>query len=126
MKQKIFLSALLSIAAPALAGTPITYDALLKGSGGDSSPKTLMGRTIVVAATGNGDLGFFTKQGKELSFVCKSGDKSLTSMKAKPTTFSGTTVSAQGWEGATVWTLSDCQPSQPVAGATMKNKAALK
>lgn len=115
MKNHFALSMAVCFVAPVLAASPITYDALLSQSNGDATPRSLMGRSVVVAATKYGELGFTTAKGKELTFLCKSGDKSLTGKKPKPTTFTGTTISAQGWEGATVWSLSDCQPGASAA-----------
>lgn len=109
MKFKLALLTTI-ISMPVLAATNIAYDELRAQSMGDATPRTLIGKSVVVAATSFGELGFATAKGKELTFICKSGDKALTAKRPKPITFTGTTVSAQGWEGTTIWSLANCQP----------------
>lgn len=117
MKIKISLCALACCSLPAVAAESISYDALLNQSNGDATPRSLLGKNITVAAKGYGELGFFTAKGKELTFVCKTGDKALTAKKPKPQTFTGTLQDFQGWEGATVWTLTNCEPGAGTASS---------
>lgn len=103
-----------SVASSTEVATPIAYETLADESEGDATPKHLFGRRVAVKATRYSDLGFRTSAKPAwLAFVCESGDPGLVAtrrgQRLKPATFSGTTRKAQGWEGATVWSLSDCR-----------------
>lgn len=102
-----------SVAGPAAhAQSAISYEALVQASMGDASAKALMGKSVTVHPKGSGDLGFYVKKDDAVTFVCKSGDAALRRQKPKLMPFKGTTVEVQGWEGVTVWTLSNCSPAE--------------
>jgi hypothetical protein len=98
------------------AATPIAMTQLVEQSMGDSTSRALLGRSITVQASRFGELGFETPASREVTFVCDSGDKSLTGKKPKAATFEGVTSGFQGWEGVTVWRLKDCRTTDATAG----------
>jgi len=107
---KVAISALCLSTLPTIAAERITYDKLDKESLGDASPRSLINKIVEVPATSFSELGFVVRKNSYMRFVCTSGDKSLTGNRPKAMTFEGTTVSAQGWDGLTIWTLANCQP----------------
>lgn len=94
---------------PVLAQTSVTVDQLAKDSMGDASSTSLLGRTVIINPVRFGELGFMVAEQPDITFVCQSGDKSLTGRKPRLVAFKGVTTKAQGWDGATVWHLKDCQ-----------------
>lgn len=108
---RFFAACALALPFAAVAA-PVTYDELVKGSEGDASSTSLLGRTIEVNPKGFGELGFTTKI-PEIHFTCGSGDKALIWSKKNPkpkaVAFYGVIKSAQGWEGNTVWALDNCR-----------------
>lgn len=61
---------------------------------------------MTVSAKGKGELGYFVKQSDGPTFVCDSGDAGLKAHKPKAPVFQGTITKFQGWDGATVFSLS--------------------
>lgn len=100
---------------PALAQTAVTVDQLAKDSIGDASSTSLLGRTVSINPVRFGELGFMVAKQPDITFVCQSGDKSLTGRKPQLVGFKGVTTKAQGWDATTVWHLKDCQVNTAVA-----------
>ena len=97
------------VAMPAFAES-VSYATLEENSNGDATSSKFFGKTVDVKPSKFSQLGFVVPK-SDMTFVCKSGDKILTSTKPKAVSFQGTTVSAMGWDGITVWTLANCQPT---------------
>lgn len=94
-------------AAPGGAAT-VSYQELFKlHDNGD--PRKAHGKTVQVAVSGKGEIGYFAKRSDAITFVCKSGDKTLTANRAYKGGMQGIVSDSQGWEGATVYSLTACQ-----------------
>lgn len=87
----------------------LPYADLVKAAMGDATSKTVIGKTVQIAVTGKGELGYFAKTSDEITFVCGSGDKALTANSAAKGIVEGTVVKAQGLDGTTVFRLKDCK-----------------
>ena len=88
----------------------VSYQELVKFHTDDSGdPRKAYGKTVQVAVTGKGDIGYFANRSDGITFVCKTGDKALTALKATKNRIRGLVVESQPWEGATVYKLKDCQ-----------------
>jgi hypothetical protein len=98
--------------APAASGAvaTVSYQELVKIFADDSGdPRKVYGKTVQVAVSGKGEIGYFAKKSDGITFVCKSGDKTLTANKATKGSIRGIVSDSENWEGATVYHLKDCQ-----------------
>ena len=98
--------------APVAAGAvaTVSYQELVKLHADElGDPRKAYGKTVQVAVNGKGDIGYFAKKSDAITFVCKSGDKTLTANKATKSTIQGIVFQSQPWEGATVYHLKECQ-----------------
>lgn len=86
----------------------VSYQELFKlHDNGD--PRKAHGKTVQVAVSGQGEIGYFAKRSDAITFICKSGDRTLTANKAYKGRMQGVISDSQGWEGATVYSLRACQ-----------------
>jgi hypothetical protein len=98
--------------APAAAGAvaTVSYQELVKiQADGSGDPRKVYGKAVQVAVSGKGEIGYFAKKSDAITFVCKSGDKTLTANKAMKGSIRGIVSESQNWEGATVYHLKDCK-----------------
>ena len=88
----------------------VTYLELLKiqSSTFDGDRQTY-GKTVQIAVNGKGDLGYFLKKSDAITFVCDSGDKTLTTNRTFKGTIQGVVYKSTGWEGATIYSMNKCQ-----------------
>lgn len=112
-----------SLCAPVLAAPTMTYQELLALHTGDSSPQSVIGKTVLVTNAKLGEFGYAANKADETTFLCESGNPSLVKRKLKHATFQGTTEKAQGYESLTIWSLKDCtlvtpSSSNSTAGAS--------
>lgn len=100
------------VVAPTAPGglATVSYQELFKYHNDDKGdPRKAHGKTAQIAVTGKGELGYFEKRSDAVTFVCDSGDKTLTANKAYKGKIQGVVSKSQGWEGATVYSLTSCQ-----------------
>ena len=98
------------IASTSAAEGMVSYAELVrlhKEDSGDS--RKVFGKTVQIAVTGKGEIGYFAKRSDGITFVCKTGDKNLTALRATKTNIQGIVFESQPWEGATVYQLKECQ-----------------
>ena len=88
----------------------VTYLELIKiqSSTFDGDRQTY-GKTVQVAVNGKGDLGYFLKKSDAITFVCDSGDKTLTANRTFKGTVQGVVYKNTNWEGTTVYSMKNCQ-----------------
>ena len=67
------------------------------------------GKTVQVGVNGKLAIGYFTQRSDEITFLCKSGDKKLTSGKSFKGVMQGVVVENDYYEGVTVFMLKNCQ-----------------
>lgn len=98
--------------APAALGgiATVSYQELLKHHNDDNGdPRKAYGKTVQIAVIGKGEIGYFAKRSDGITFVCNSGDKTLTANKAYKGRIQGVVSKSQPWDGATVYHLTACQ-----------------
>ena len=108
-KIKLAAIALSFFSSVCIAADTISHAELEIETENDTPTEKVLGKKIIVHAKSFGELGFQIKKVTPLTFLCESGEKSLTSKKPKPVTFEGTIINSQYWEGYTVWSLSNCK-----------------
>lgn len=119
MLRKITIISFAALGLPALAADFVSLDEVIKGSLGDASARVLVGKSVVVNPTRFGELGFAIAKANDVTFVCRSGEKTLTAKKPKAISFEGVLAKAQGWEGTTIWEVKDCKSTASVSGADL-------
>lgn len=88
----------------------VSYQELVRYHNDDNGdPRKAYGKTVQVAVTGKGEIGYFAKKSDYITFICKSGDKTLTANKAYRGGIQGVVSKSDPWEGATVYYLTACQ-----------------
>lgn len=96
--------------AAAKAVATVSYQELVKHHADDAGdPRKAYGKTVQVAVTGKGEVGYFSKRVDGVTFLCDTGNKTLTTNKGFKGNIRGMVVESQPWEGATVYRLKDCQ-----------------
>ena len=98
--------------APSAAGAvaTVSYQELVKLHADDlGDTRKANGKTVQVAVSGKGEIGYFAKKSDAITFVCNSGDKRLTANKATKGLIRGIVFDSSYWEGAIVYQLKDCQ-----------------
>lgn len=94
-------------AAGAVASVP--YQDLVKLHADSGDARSANGKTVQVAVSGKGEVGYFAKKSDGITFVCDSGNKTLTANKATKGPIRGIVSTSEDWEGARVYHLKDCQ-----------------
>lgn len=88
----------------------VSYTDLVKfHNGEDGEPQKAYGKTVRVAVTAMGEIGYFAKRADAITFLCKSGNKTLRTNKALKGSLQGIVTGSEGWEGATVYSLKACE-----------------
>ena len=100
----------LTATASPSGNSTVSYADLVKfHNGEDGEPQKAYGKTVRVAVSGKGEIGYFAKRADAITFLCKSGDKTLRTNKAFKGSVQGIVSGSEGWEGATVYSLKACE-----------------
>ena len=100
---------LTATAAPQ-GNSTVSYTDLVKfHNGEDGEPGKAYGKIVRVAVTAKGEIGYFAKRADAITFLCKSGDKTLTANKVFKGSLQGIVSGSEGWEGATIYSLKACE-----------------